>query len=196
MKNNKYAKFNDEGLLERLHKRDLEAFNIIYNKYWSELLSIALKRLEDLATCEEIVQDVFIELWQSTSKIEIRNLEAYLNTCVKFKVFQVYKKHKKNQSFIEENGSLSVFQEAYENDEFSQKDLISLIEEWIAHLPQKRKEIFKMRYLDGLSVKEISEVTDNSQSTIKSHITVSISKLRKVITQHFLLLILILYTYK
>ena len=94
---------------------------------------------------------------------------------------------------LEENLWLMQEHEISEYDQYAEKDLKSLIEEWIAHLPQKRKEIFKMRYLDERSTKEISEMTESSQNTVQNHLGISIAKLRKLIIQHFLLFTLTLF---
>lgn len=190
---NEHVWHSNESLLERLKLGDLDAFNVIYERYWSVLVNESFKRLNNMALCEEVVQDVFIDLWQQRAVRDIQNLEAYLRTCMKFKVFEVYKKNRRTKSMLEENLSLMQKHEISEYDQYAEKDLKSLIEEWIAHLPQKRKEIFKMRYLDELSTKEISEMTESSQNTIQNHLGISIAKLRKLIIQHFLVFILTLF---
>lgn len=190
---NEHIGHSKESLLELLKLGDLEAFNMIYEQYWSLLINESYKRLHNMALCEEVVQDVFIDLWQQRAVRDIQNLEAYLRTCMKFKVFEVYRKNRKTKSMLEENLSLMQEHEISEYDQYAEKDLRSLIQEWIAHLPQKRKEIFKMRYLDELSTKEISEMTQSSQNTIQNHLGISIAKLRKLIIQHFLLFILTLF---
>ncbi len=196
MKNDKYPTHNDVSLLARLREGDLEAFNILYDKYWSTLLNESYKRLEDLASCEEIVQDVFIDLWEHSSTREIRNLEAYLMSCMKYKVFETYRKNKRRNTLFEVNKQFYDDHEAVEGDQYGDKDLKSLIEQWIANLPHKRQEIFKMRYLDGLTTKEISDLTETSQNTVQNHLGVSIQKLKKLVIQHFLTLLLILYSCK
>ena len=190
---NEHIGHSKESLLERLKLGDLEAFNMIYEQYWSLLINESYKRLHNMALCEEVVQDVFIDLWQQRAVREIQNLEAYLRTCMKFKVFEIYRKNRRTKSMLEENLSLMQEHEISEYDQYAEKDLRSLIQEWIAHLPQKRKEIFKMRYLDELSTKEISEMTESSQNTIQNHLGISIAKLRKLIIQHFLVFILTLF---
>lgn len=190
---NEHIGHSKESLLELLKLGDLEAFNMIYEQYWSLLINESYKRLHNMALCEEVVQDVFIDLWQQRAVREIQNLEAYLRTCMKFKVFEIYRKNRRTKSMLEENLSLMQEHEISEYDQYAEKDLRSLIQEWIAHLPQKRKEIFKMRYLDELSTKEISEMTQSSQNTIQNHLGISIAKLRKLIIQHFLLFILTLF---
>lgn len=196
MKNDKYASHNDESLLIGLRGGDLAAFNILYDKYWSVLLDESYKRLEDLASCEEIVQDIFIDLWKHSSNRDIHNVEAYLFTCMKYKVFETYKKNKRRTVLIEENSSYYQVQDNTAGDLYDEKDLKSLIEQWVANLPQKRKEIFKMRYLDGLTTKEISDITETSQNTVQNHLGVSIHKLKKLVIQHFLTLLLILFNCK
>jgi len=190
---NEHVWHSKESLLERLKLGDLEAFNMIYEQYWSVLINESYKRLHNMALCEEVVQDVFIDLWQQRAVREIQNLEAYLRTCMKFKVFEIYRKNRRTKSMLEENLSLMQEHEISEYDQYAEKDLKSLIEEWIAHLPEKRKEIFKMRYLDELSTKEISEMTESSQNTVQNHLGISIAKLRKLIIQHFLLFTLTLF---
>lgn len=190
---NEHVWHSNESLIERLKEGDLDAFNVIYERYWSVLVNESYKRLNNMALCEEVVQDVFIDLWQQRAARDIQNLEAYLRTCMKFKVFEVYRKNRRTKSMLEENQSLMQEHEISDYDQYAEKDLKSLIEEWIAHLPQKRKEIFKMRYLDELSTKEISEMTESSQNTIQNHLGISIAKLRKLIIQHFLVSILTLF---
>lgn len=190
---NEHVWHSKESLLERLKLGDLEAFNMIYEQYWSVLINESYKRLHNMALCEEVVQDVFIDLWQQRAVREIQNLEAYLRTCMKFKVFEIYRKNRRTKSMLEENLSLMQEHEISDYDQYAEKDLKSLIQEWIAHLPQKRKEIFKMRYLDELSTKEISEMTESSQNTVQNHLGISIAKLRKLIIQHFLLFTLTLF---
>lgn len=196
MKNDKYASHSDTSLVARLREGDLEAFNILYNKYWSVLLDESYKRLQDLASCEEIVQDVFIDLWEQCSNRDIHNVEAYLFTCMKYKVFETYKKNKRRNVLVEENKQLYQSQEAVNVDPYGDKDLKSLIEQWVSQLPQKRQEIFKMRYLDGLTTKEISDLTKTSQNTVQNHLGVSIQKLKRLVIQHFLTILVILFNYK
>ncbi|MNX85621.1 RNA polymerase sigma factor [compost metagenome] len=126
---NEHVWHSKESLLERLKLGDLEAFNMIYEQYWSVLINESYKRLHNMALCEEVVQDVFIDLWQQRAVREIQNLEAYLRTCMKFKVFEIYRKNRRTKSMLEENLSLMQEHEISEYDQYAEKDLKSLIQE-------------------------------------------------------------------
>ena len=64
----------DTVLLLELSRGSNDAFLKLYNKYWSDVLDEAFKRLDDLDQAKDIVQEVFAYLWAKSDKLEIRNL--------------------------------------------------------------------------------------------------------------------------
>ena len=86
----------DIELVRRLKQDDPVAFKKIFEKYWETLLASALKRLASQEICEDIVQEVFADIWRR------RALKTYLHSAVKYQVFKAVEKRRQNQRITDE----------------------------------------------------------------------------------------------
>ena len=92
----------DYKLVERLCVGDVEAFDLIFEKYSRHLFGFALSYLKSKEETEELVQDVFLKIWENRKKLKKESsLKSYLftityhNICQIFRRRQVYKNHRK-----------------------------------------------------------------------------------------------------
>ena len=75
----KQLKIEDIELMDRIRSGDETALKLIYNKYWNQLFASAFNVLHDQHVCEDIIQEIFINLWNKREMIEIRvSLKSYL----------------------------------------------------------------------------------------------------------------------
>jgi hypothetical protein len=78
----------DVELLNRLRENDTQAFESIYKKYWQNLYLTAFSILKDKQASEDIIQDLFIQLWNKRATISVTvSLNAYLSASIKHEVF-------------------------------------------------------------------------------------------------------------
>jgi DNA-directed RNA polymerase specialized sigma24 family protein len=77
----------DQELIILIKQDDSNAFTKIYQKYWQELYNAAYKRNRNREQCQDIVQNVFTDLWNRRMALTIDNLQAFLHTAVRFQVF-------------------------------------------------------------------------------------------------------------
>ena len=154
----------DQQIIEHLAKSDVRAFDFLYNKYFSKLYSAVYKRLQNRELTEEVVQELFISLWERRTVLVIStSIEAYLFSSVKYLVIAQYKK---NNLFEKYSNSLNP--EA-ENDNFTEQ-VIAFDELNVAYqnalklLPKRCREVFLLKRT-GLSQRDISEKMDISQLT-------------------------------
>ena len=82
--------FDETNVLALLKQGDTNAFTEIYNKYWRILIACAYSHMKDKFLAEEIVQEVFLSLWNKKGTVEINSLSAYLGTAVKFSIFKFH----------------------------------------------------------------------------------------------------------
>jgi RNA polymerase sigma factor (sigma-70 family) len=89
----------ESELLRKIAQGDEYAFTEIYHQYWKLLFSVAANKLNNLADAEEVVQDVFADLWKRRAEINIRqSLKSYLAAAVKFQVYSLlHKKYRQRQ---------------------------------------------------------------------------------------------------
>jgi len=178
-----FVTYSDEQLLIFLTEKDDERVLVeIYKRYWKHLYNQAYKRLKQPELCEEIVQDVFVDIWTNRKKRKIEKLLPYLQTSVRNQVFMAYNKGNKLPDFEEPLDHLvSVPPDA--DAGFFLTELTTAIHNWLALQPEKRREIFRLRFLENLSTKEIAEELDISQKTVQNQLLNAQGSLRTAVSK-------------
>ncbi|MGI9138847.1 MAG: RNA polymerase sigma factor, partial [Sediminibacterium sp.] len=130
----------DTELLNRLRANDAEAFEKIYKKYWQNLYQTAFSILKDKQASEDIIQDLFIQLWNKRATISVTvSLNAYLTASIKHEVFRVIRKR------IAEMDSNEVIQadKNYNAQELIEyKEFLAHTQQLISKLSMKCQEVF------------------------------------------------------
>lgn len=167
---------SDQQLLSLLTTGDETAFAELYNRYWKKLLAIAYHHTKDKMLAEEIVQEIFINLWTRKNSPPIDSIEAYLATAVKFSVYKFFYRQKRHTEI--ENGTcgkdVSFLSEQQIEARFTQEYINGLVEK----LPEKCRLVFKYSRNAGLSIPEISREMDIAEKTVEAHLTKGLKMLR------------------
>ena len=174
-----------DRLLHTIILDDTISFEEIYRQYWSKLYIYAFNVLRERDLCEDIVQQVFTDLWAKRHDVQISNIHSYLHQSVKYQIFNHFRESKyKNQLLMEFDliNTQDRIDESYEKQELKNQ-----IKEVIYQLPEQRRIIFEMSKYEGLSNKEISEHLSISVQTVKNQISESLKFIRKSLNGLFLL---------
>lgn len=191
------ASFNtlsDDELLILLNSGNEFAFDEIYRRFWKALFTEANRRLRNIVKSEEVVQEIFTQLWVKRGQTKIENLFPYLKSSVRYQVYMLYKKEKNLPNFeepIEDMASSSLHADSI----FFEKELKASIELWLSMQPEKRKEIFRLRFLEEYSTKEISEMLDISQKTVQKTLSTAILNLRGFLGKYIILASILMTTH-
>jgi RNA polymerase sigma-70 factor (family 1) len=180
------AIYTDNELLVLLTQDDRKAFELIYRKYWLELYDSAYQRLKNNQQSEDIVQDIFVNLWIRRRQVTIENLPAYLHSAVRFKVFNYVERDLACQALYEPNETIASCQSAADS-RLMEQELMSLVLLYADSLPEKRKQIFLMHLHDNLSTKEIADQLKVSQKTVQNQLGSAIQGLRAHISPFLLI---------
>ena len=173
-----YSVLSDAVLAKLLQTGDEEAFQAIYRKYWHPLLVVARKKLYSQENAEELIQDLFVDLWERRETIQIEELKKYLFGAVKYKILNHIKAlliRQKYENF--KNADLSDCDYHTENL-LAYEDLNKALELGIAHLPDKTRQIFQLNRLENQSVRQISLQLSIPERTVEYHIMQSLRTLR------------------
>lgn len=167
--------WTDEQLFAQVKLGDEAAFQHIYQKYVAKLYASAYNLIRDQVACEEIVQELFIQLWIKRNDLQIENLNAYLYTATRNRVLMGLRTKK-----IElDNAALEFLESHYSADGLiREKQLNQEIDEAIQELPEKCREVFILSRKQHLSNREIAELMNISVKTVENQITKAIHKLR------------------
>jgi len=164
-----YESCSDIELIHFIAVGDTAAFEMLWRRYWEELYNATYKRLKDDAQSRDVVQDLFIDLWERRERLRIENVEAYLNTAVRYKVFKLLSDAKKNIPFFEVFDTISSTALGADNVVVG-KELADLAQLWFKALPKKRKQIFLMHYVENLTTKEIALKLNITQKTVQNQL--------------------------
>lgn len=180
------ASRSDIQLLGLLRTGDRSAFSEIYSRYWKKLFTVAANKTGEAEEAEEIVQDIFISLWQRRESIEITTtLEAYLAVCVKYRVLKVLATRYRFQKYVDHSaGSITENNNStLEWLEFT--ELKSTLEALVSNLPEKCRLVYRLSREHGLSQKQIASECEISEKTVEAHIGKALKVLRTQLGQFF-----------
>ncbi len=171
---------SNTDLVKLLKNGDMSAFDTIYKKYSRRLYGFVFRYVKQEADAEEIVQEVFIKIWQSREKISVyTSFESFLFTIAHNATVNLLKKKATEQKYVEHIKSLQHIGEAYElTDEIHYKELKQKFQGLLNELSPRQKEIFQLSREEGLSHKEIAEKLSISVNTVKNHLVTTLSYLK------------------
>lgn len=169
----------DEDLIALIRENDLGAFERIYNKYWSKLYLSAYNIIRDRQVAEDVTQEVLVNLWMKRANLKLTSLNAYLYTSVRYQVFNVIRSGKVRADLF--NRLEELFSHNGGEELLSEKDINRLLEQGVAELPEKCRQIFIMSRKEHLSTKEIAERLGIAPKTVENQLTVALNRLRKTL---------------
>jgi RNA polymerase sigma-70 factor (family 1) len=184
-------KFDDNEILSSLLKGSEDAFTVIYNRYWRRLIGLAYSYTKDKFVAEEIVQEVFLSLWQRKDKIQITSLSAYLATAVKFAVFKHLYSQKRRGEILNQiplQSSLEWIEEKIDA-KFLQEYINGIVE----ILPEKCRYVYLQSRTKGLTIPEIAQQMSISEKTAEAHLTKALKFIRINLKEMLILIFAIKY---
>lgn len=171
----RYKKLTDNELLQLITCDDHEAFKVIYDKYWQKLLTLAIYKTNDREDAEEIIQDIFVSIWNRRGELTVENLEAYLVTSVKMKLIDRLRKKIKERTKIDIE-SISVSTEII--DYLTIEDFTTQVELSLKKLSTKTQEVYELSRNQQKSQKEIADLINLTPKAVEYHITKALKQLK------------------
>jgi RNA polymerase sigma-70 factor (family 1) len=170
---------SDILLVDRLRNGDESALTELYNRFWQLLFMSSYNVIKDRELCEDIIQDIFMNIWHNREKLEIHiSLKGYMYACARYQVFNHLKKNK-DKIHVELFDDLEKrFQHSTPETEMMHDELVHQINLIIETLPDKCRIVYKLSREEQLSHKEIAERLDISTKTVENHITKALQVIR------------------
>ncbi len=172
-----YSTLPDEMLGRLLFTGDAKAYEAIYRRYWRPLFSIATWKTNSQIAAEEMVQELFLRLWENRQKNLIENPEAYLKTALRYSVIGFIKAKLANmQAELGEASDQAADQLA--DTGVGLTELSAALENALNMLPQKTRLVFQMSRFEQRSTSEIASQLGLTDRAVEYHITQSLRLLR------------------
>lgn len=163
--------FDERETLLKLKAGDHAAFEQIYHAYKDRLIANLLRLLKSRALVEEIVQDLFLQVWKGRAEIDLeKSFKAFL-----FKIGANLAKNVIRKAYYDKKirtQLLPIELQIYSpiEDALHATDIHEAIESILDSLPPQRRIVFKLCKLEGKSYKEVSELLNISENTVNDHI--------------------------
>jgi len=168
---------SDTLLLQQVEQGNKQAFNVLFEKYWEKAYSDAYKRIKEYDAAKDIVQEIFTHIWINREKVHIENLPAYLHVAIRNRVIKFISKQKLIHPFF--NILDNIPQKNSQADaQLLWKEFFKSYEALLETLPPKRQIIFRLRYQEDLSTKDISMQLGVTRKTVQNQLGKAIGTLK------------------
>ncbi len=173
-----HRNLDNEILTEQLRNGDVRAYSAIYDRFWMKLYALAYNQIGTREEAEDLVHNLFENLWKKRAEANIRNLSTYLVVSVKYLSIAYIKSQISLRKFQE----YLIFQEIAKSSTeeiINYNDLQKAVEEAMKKLPEKTAHVFKMSRFENKTVRDIAENLGLTEKAVEYHITKSLKVLKE-----------------
>ncbi|KEJ87395.1 RNA polymerase sigma-70 factor, ECF subfamily [Porphyromonas sp. 31_2] len=170
----------ERQIIKSLKEGDREAFSMLYKQYWEKVYHFCGLYLNNRDVAEDVVQEVFIKVWESREFIrEDDNFKGLLFIITRNLIFNHHRKNV-NEDFYKMT-VLSAMDTSYDlEEEITAYNLGEYIDHLIEELPERRRVIFNLSRKEHKSYKEIAFQLNISEKTVENQISEALKFLKKI----------------
>lgn len=180
-----YRLLADEMLIRLLKGGDEDALKEIYYRHWKPCYLHALRKVRQREAAEELVQNLFVSLWERRDTLQVQDLEAYLHTALKYQVITYIRASVVREKYVRgaklqgaAADAVDVCRASEAESALLLHELSEAIETAVVRLPEKSRLIFRLSRFEHRSNKEISQSMAISEKAVEYHITQSLKLLK------------------
>ena len=173
-----FMSINEKIIWQQIQQKNLKAFERYYKNNYKAFFLAAYNYLKTAEVAQEIVNDVFLKIWDDAEKIIIESsLKSYIYRAIINRSINTLNKLKRE--FQNQKDFLHLPQESYELRQMETNELKVQLYQAIDALPEQCKKVFLMSRMQGLKQQEIADQLGISIKTVKNHITHALKQLRR-----------------
>jgi RNA polymerase sigma-70 factor (family 1) len=187
IKDIRYASSSDKELLHAMSSGDQVAFTVLFNRHWKSLFAFVHKLTQDENETKDILQDVFVHIWNSKEKLYANeSFLPYLNTVAYSNVMMAFRRNK-----IKLQGTDTLLQMVERSMQSDDRLLYMEAKQSVDHalekMPVNMRQCFRLSRFDEKSIREIAAELGLSEQTVKNNISEALRRLKLSIGQGSLL---------
>ncbi len=179
----------DITLWESFRKGDKDAFAALFRRHYDALFRFGSKFTTDTELLEDCIQELFVELWQAKSGAPVLSVRAYLLKSLKYKLLKAFRQRGKVVPLNNEDPAFEFSHESFliaEQDSAGKKQLVL---DALQRLSHRQREIVYLKYYQGLSYEEVSEIMNINYQVARNLLYQAIKSLKALLAgaAHFFL---------
>lgn len=173
----------DEQLMAHISNRNHEALSVLYDRYASSIMGLALRMLRNRQTAEEVVQETFWRVWEQASSFDGRRgtFKSWLFSIARRYAIDLTRRAKVRPDSASSQAEAEMMLKAPSDENVVEAVIITIeqerVKEALANLPPDQLEVIQLSYYQGLTRREIADVTDTPVGTIHTRARLALQKL-------------------
>ncbi len=172
----------DKVLLWRFKGGSREAFRLIYEKYVSDLLTLAANLLDDAGSAEDVVQDVFVKFVRFAQTFRLTgSLKGYLATCVANRARDYIRQNKRRQRFTANDAVQTTAEEKDPVQLVIRSEELQKLSQAMTQLPYEQREVVVLRLHGDLKFRQIAQLQDVTIKTALTRYRYGLQRLRSIL---------------
>lgn len=186
------SSLSDAELWTLILSNDCRAFSALFQRHWLKLYKAANKFLHDEQASEEVIHDLFLNIWNRRQFLEIQDFNKYLKAAIRYQVYS-YVKSQKATPIVYTDSLIETgeYQPAQADTDIAYRDLESRLNEHLRLLPSRCKEVFLMSRMQHYSNFEIAEKLGINKKTVENHLTNALQSIRVNMKDILVLLVIL-----
>lgn len=182
----------DATLLDRFLQGDERAFVEIYDRYWYKLFLSSYRRTKDKASAEELVQNLFLKLWEKRGALKVDHLEKYLFSSIRHATINFLNNQMVAGRYLEHQKMYASLEVHTTDDMVNLKDLEEALEIGLQTLSGKSERVFRLYRIQHWPIDKIARHLHLSEKTVHYHLTRSQKFIRSYLREFTLILLFLL----
>jgi RNA polymerase sigma-70 factor (ECF subfamily) len=172
----------DAPLVARMRDGDVAAFDTLYHRYVERLYAFAFSYVRDGDVAEEVVQDVLCAMWERRAAwAPVGTLRAYLFSAVRYRALDVLRRQRDRQRLLDIERDDDVLAATAMSSDVEANDVAASVQRAIAALPESRRRVLLLRWIDGLSYVDIAQVVGSSVKAVENQLNRTLKQLRTLL---------------
>ena len=189
-------RINLDNIIHELAKDNETAIEELFHYYYPRLSSFSRSFLKIEDDIDDILQEVFVKIWQNRKKINsAATFNSFIFTITRNLLLNELRSRLNNEKTKEEIRSLSLAKEYSSMEQIEYRDLKEKVDNLVNELPERQKEIFILSRTEGLSHKEIAEKLRIKTKTVEYHISQSVKHLKDKLSELGVMSLLYFYLF-
>ena len=183
---------NDNSLSDLFLQGDEKAFIEVYDRYWYKLFLSSYRRTKNKDVAKELVQDLFLKLWEKRCSLSIVQLENYLFSSIRNATIDYLNKQIVNDKYVTYHKIYKSLESNTTEEMVELNDLEEALEKGLNTLSGKSEKIFRLYRMEHWSVEKIARHFNLSEKAVHYHLTQSQKFIRAYLQQFTLSLLILL----
>jgi len=167
-------KITDDALVNQVRNGNLQAFRLLYDKYSLKVYHFSKKYLQEKQDAEDVLNEVFLKIWENRETLKSdTSFQSYLFTIAYNNIRKRYLKKSREQRYVHEFAAEYLTSTTQNEEELDYKRFVQKFRKLANELPERRREIFLLRYQQELKNGEIAQRLSLSEQFVKNQLSIA-----------------------